>query len=192
MVNVAVPVAVALILVGVACNVPAQPPTAAPAPVAVVPTATSVPAPIAAPPTPSPTASVRPELVEGRAPVAVALRGRVYRLEVVRAGEPGYFKGLGERDALPLDRGMLFLESQDVAMTFWMKGMRFPLDLIWIDRAGRIVHVERNVPHQPGVPHSQLPIYRPPRPSRAVLELNAGQADAHGFQVGDQALFSYD
>ncbi|MBI3953962.1 MAG: DUF192 domain-containing protein, partial [Chloroflexi bacterium] len=46
----------------------------------------------------------------------------MYRVEVVRAGEPGYYKGLGERDGLPGDRGMLFLETQDVAMAFWMKG----------------------------------------------------------------------
>ena len=167
----AVAVALALLIVGAACNVPApvQPP----------------------PPTSAPPAAggpLRPDAL----PSAAVIRGRVYGLEVVRAGEPGYYKGLGERDALPQDRGMLFLESQDVATTFWMKGMRFPLDIVWIDWAGRIVHLERNVPHQPGAPDNQLVIYRPASPARAVLELNAGQADTYGFQVGDQALFIYD
>ena len=128
----------------------------------------------------------------GATPVATSIKGVVYQVEVVRAGEPGYYKGLGERDRLPAGQGMLFLHTEEVPAPFWMKGMRFPLDILWIDSQGRIVHLERNIPAQPGVPDNQLRLYRPSAPARAVLEINAGEADARNFDVGEQVLFIYE
>ncbi len=74
--------------------------------------------------------------------------------------------------------------------SFWMRGMRFPLDMVWIDADLRVVGVTADVPHAlPGTPDSDLPTYTSPSPVRYVLELNAGTAAQHGIAPGSQVRF---
>jgi uncharacterized membrane protein (UPF0127 family) len=71
-----------------------------------------------------------------------------------------------------------------------MKGMRFPLDLVWID-GDRVVDVTARVPNEPpGTPDAQLPVYSPSRPANRVLEVNAGWAQRNGVKAGDRVLYS--
>jgi uncharacterized membrane protein (UPF0127 family) len=92
--------------------------------------------------------------------------------------------GLGDRDRLARDAGMYFVLT-DSSPRIWMKGMRFPLDLVWIN-GGRVVQVTRRVPDEPaGTPESELPIYSPSRPANRVLEVNAGWAERNGVRRGD-------
>ena len=93
-------------------------------------------------------------------------------------------RGLGSRDRLARDAGMYFLLTGD-APRIWMKGMRFPLDLVWI-KGGRVVDVTPRVPDQPpGTPESELPVYGPSQPANRVLEVNAGWAERNGVRRGD-------
>ena len=72
--------------------------------------------------------------------------------------------GLGGRDRLARDAGMYFVLTSD-APRIWMKGMRFPLDLVWI-KDGRVVDVTARVPDEPpGTPESELPVYSPSQPA---------------------------
>jgi uncharacterized membrane protein (UPF0127 family) len=97
--------------------------------------------------------------------------------------------GLGGRDRLARDAGMYFLLTSN-APRIWMKGMRFPLDLVWID-GDRVVDVTARVPDQPpGTPDAELPVYSPSRPANRVLEVNAGWAQRNGVQAGDRVLYS--
>jgi uncharacterized membrane protein (UPF0127 family) len=93
--------------------------------------------------------------------------------------------GLGGRDRLARNAGMYFVLPDD-RPRFWMKGMRFPLDMIWI-KAGRVVDVTADVPNEPrGTPDSELPSYSPARPANRVLEVEAGWAKRHGVGRGDR------
>lgn len=76
--------------------------------------------------------------------------------------------GLGSREKLDSRWGMLFRfpEIGRDRYAFWMKGMRFPLDIAWIDE-GRVVFIERNIPADSGN------IFRPPVVADSVLEVNA-------------------
>ena len=65
---------------------------------------------------------------------------------------------------------MLFRYEQPGRHGFWMPDMHFDIDILWI-RAGRIVHVEANVPHG-----DARTIYRPSEPADLVLEVPAGSA----------------
>ncbi len=94
--------------------------------------------------------------------------------------------GLMFRDALPVGRGMLFLFRDSGYRPFWMKDVRFPIDIIWIDEGRRIVHIERAVPPCQADP---CPNYPPGKPSRYVLELPAGDAAARGMKLGDVLRF---
>jgi uncharacterized membrane protein (UPF0127 family) len=93
-------------------------------------------------------------------------------------------RGLGGRDRLAPDAGMYFVLT-DSSPRIWMKGMRFPLDLVWIN-GGRVVQVTPRVPDEPpGTPDAQLPIYSPTRPANRVLEVNAGWVERNGVRRGD-------
>jgi uncharacterized membrane protein (UPF0127 family) len=88
--------------------------------------------------------------------------------------------GLGRRDALPWDHGMLFLYTQPAFHRFWMKDMRFDIDIVWI-RGDRIVDISHRVPHVPG---GNGPTVAPAELADKVLEVNAGYASAHGWRPG--------
>lgn len=78
---------------------------------------------------------------------------------------------------------MLFVYRDRLTRTYWMKGMRFPIDIIWIDR-GRVRGIERNVP----VPRGYLPTYSSGGPADHVLEVPAGWAGRHVTKPGDRVV----
>lgn len=94
-------------------------------------------------------------------------------------------KGLGGRASLDADKGMLFIFPTTKKYQFWMKGLSFPLDFIWITN-GRVVDLLKNIP-APATDRSEqnLPIYEPIMPVNQMLEVNAGFVDAYNIQVGD-------
>jgi hypothetical protein len=114
----------------------------------------------------------------------VEIRGR--RIAVEIAQEPAVqAKGLGARDGLAWDHGMYFVYDQPAFYAFWMKGMRFSIDIVWL-REGRIVDLDVNVPFEPG---GNGPTLRPSSLVDAVLEVPAGYAVANGWSIGDRVAF---
>ncbi|MFO0691689.1 MAG: DUF192 domain-containing protein [Myxococcota bacterium] len=95
-------------------------------------------------------------------------------------------KGLGERDRLAWGTGMYFPYAKPAFVAFWMKGMRFPIDIVFL-RDGRIVEIHPQVPFEPG---GNGPTIRPRSLADAVLEVPAGYAGASGWQVGDRVRFA--
>jgi uncharacterized membrane protein (UPF0127 family) len=81
---------------------------------------------------------------------------------------------------------MLFEYDRPGFYSFWMRDVRFDLDLVWI-RDGRIVDVHHRVPApKDPTPEGSLPTYRPRELADTVLEVSAGFAAAHGWQPGDR------
>jgi uncharacterized membrane protein (UPF0127 family) len=93
-------------------------------------------------------------------------------------------KGLGYRDRLEWDHGMYFVYERPAFYSFWMKGMRFAIDIVWI-RQGRIIDLDSNVPFELG---GNGPTVRPRELVDAVLEVPAGYAAASGWHIGDRVL----
>jgi uncharacterized membrane protein (UPF0127 family) len=93
-------------------------------------------------------------------------------------------RGLGYRDELQNGTGMLFVYDSPSERSFWMKGMRFCLDIVWIE-TGEIRGAAENACPQPGVGDADLTRYVSPEPVTFVLELPAGWLDAHGYETGD-------
>ena len=89
--------------------------------------------------------------------------------------------GLGYRDSMAQDHGMLFPYDHPEQYSFWMKGMRFPLDMIWI-RNKTIIDITKNIPVATS---DYLPTYAPHVPADKVLEVNAGTTDRLNIKVGD-------
>lgn len=95
-------------------------------------------------------------------------------------------KGLGGRSSLASNSGMLFVYDKPGKYVFWMKGLSFPLDFIWI-RENTVVDIIKNAqPPQTGQSEEELPRYVPNQPVDMILEVNAGFVDTHTIQVGDR------
>jgi len=82
-------------------------------------------------------------------------------------------RGLSGRDGIGDDEGMLFIFDKPDIHSFWMKGMKFSIDILWI-KDNKVIGFEENVDPQIDVPPRDLKIYSPPEPIDKVLELKAG------------------
>jgi len=107
----------------------------------------------------------------------ISIGNAKFQAEVVLSKEKTEL-GLGNRESLCKTCAMLFVFSKSNLYSFWMKGMQFPLDIIWIS-SGTIVHIEKNV--QPNF----TGILTPQENADEVLELNAGTVDRLGLKTGD-------
>ena len=87
--------------------------------------------------------------------------------------------GLMHRDYLPPGSGMFF----DKAGAFWMKDVRFPLDIVFLDKQGMILEKQ----HMPQVePEDLKPLYAPQnKEATCALELPAGWFENKGLEIGD-------
>ena len=94
--------------------------------------------------------------------------------------------GLGGKDSIKEDEGMLFVFPKEEQPLFWMKGLKFPLDMVWI-RDNRVVDIIKDAPvPAEGQTDDDLPRYMPKEDIDMVLEVNAGFVDKHNIQVGDE------
>lgn len=94
-------------------------------------------------------------------------------------------KGLGGRETLAIDEGMLFVFPQPSKYPFWMKGLTFPLDFVWI-RGETVVDLTPNVqPPAPGQTDAALQIYQSKEDVDKVLELNAGTIQRLDIKAGN-------
>lgn len=98
-------------------------------------------------------------------------------------------KGLGKRESLPLNEGMLFMFDSTGSYPFWMKDMKFAIDIIWIDENKKVVDIVPNAPPEPNKSDRGLTIYKPKGDVKYVLEVNAGLSTLNNIQIGDLAEF---
>lgn len=114
--------------------------------------------------------------------VRVRVGNAVFSVDIADT-ESSRERGLGGQAALCDMCGMLFLFDYSDTYGFWMKDMRFPIDILWI-RDGRIVHIEHRVDF-----HDQQKVYRPDQSADRVLEIAAGSCEKWGIRVGDPVSF---
>jgi uncharacterized protein len=96
-------------------------------------------------------------------------------------------KGLAVKDHLNENESMLFVFSSAAKQVFWMKDMKFPIDIIWMDSNKTVVHIEHSLEPCPDEFH--CPVYSPGANSLYVLETVAGFADRHGVTEGTKMQF---
>lgn len=94
-------------------------------------------------------------------------------------------QGLSGRESLATDSGMLFIFEKPAKAGFWMKGMKFAIDLIYINDKKVVDIIKNATPPAPGQKDEDLPIYVPNQEVNMVLEVNAGFVDSHSIKEGD-------
>jgi len=92
-------------------------------------------------------------------------------------------RGLSGRPGLAEGAGMVFIFEPMKTPGFWMKDMRFSLDIIFANTEGTIVTIHQNVS-----PATYPKAFRPSEPVRYVLEVPAGFVAAHGIAEGQKIV----
>jgi uncharacterized membrane protein (UPF0127 family) len=78
-------------------------------------------------------------------------------------------KGLSKVEKLEENEGMIFMYPDEGERIFWMKDMNFPLDILWLNSKGELVHKEENV-----LPENYPETYGSGIIAQYVMEFNAG------------------
>lgn len=102
-----------------------------------------------------------------------------FHLEVVNDTK-SIQKGLMYRDSLPDDSGMLFIFQKPVNTSFWMKNVKFPLDILFL-KNNKIVKIHKSA--QPCL-GEQCKLYHSYDYVDSAIELNAGICDKYGIKTG--------
>jgi uncharacterized membrane protein (UPF0127 family) len=95
--------------------------------------------------------------------------------------------GLSGKTSISTDYGMYFPFEKADYYAFWMKNMKFPIDIIFL-KDNKIVTIFQNVP-APTSDTDKLPLYQPDEPANAVLEITAGLSQKYSLSKGDTILF---
>ncbi len=93
-------------------------------------------------------------------------------------------KGLSGRKDLKSDEGMLFVFDRPGKYQFWMKGMNFPIDIIWIGEDSRVVYIKENAS-----PESYPESFVSDKEARYVLEVISSFSQKNNLKVGDKIEF---
>ncbi len=111
----------------------------------------------------------------------VYVKGGAVRVEIAD-NSFSQFKGLSFRDELCPDCGMLFVYDKMAPRTFTMRGMKFPLDFIWIQDS-EIVQIDKMI--KPAGEDQKTPLIKGAR-SNYVLEVIGGYCDRYNIKAGDR------
>jgi uncharacterized membrane protein (UPF0127 family) len=97
-------------------------------------------------------------------------------------------KGLSILNSLPLNKGMLFPFEKSGIYVFWMKGMKFPIDIIYIQN-NKIVEIFKDLPN-PKTTNEAPAIAVPKQKANYVLEINSGLSSKYNFKTGDNVFIN--
>lgn len=96
-------------------------------------------------------------------------------------------QGLMFRPGLPGDRGMLLVFNEERLPSIWMMNTLVALDLVYLDSTGTVVDIITDAQPCPGEP---CPRFTPKQPAKAVLEIPAGTAKRHQIAEGEVLDFA--
>ena len=96
---------------------------------------------------------------------------------------PERIQGLSDTPYLPEDVVKLFVFDSPGMHSIWMKDMNYPIDILWVDEAGVIVHIEEKAS-----PESYPAMFVPNTEARYVIETVAGFVVSKGIAEGDSVV----
>jgi uncharacterized membrane protein (UPF0127 family) len=112
----------------------------------------------------------------------INLHGQCYKAEYATTAQTR-MKGLSDRENLEAHKAMVFVFDSSERQCFWMKDMRFPIDIVWLDGSKKVIKIETNISPQT-YPNSFCADN-----TKYVIELNADAASQTGLKIGDPIQF---
>lgn len=119
-------------------------------------------------------------LLLSRKNATVTINDQEFNVKVAKT-EAQKQKGLSGANSIGEKDGMLFIFDTPDHYSFWMKDMKFPIDIIYIN-GDKVVTVIRNAPTQ------DLKTYQPESPSDKVLEIQAGLSEKYKIDKGSSVI----
>lgn len=104
---------------------------------------------------------------------------------IIENTQAGRELGLGGRTGLSENSAMLFVFDKPDTYPFWMKDMKFPIDILWLDESYRIVHIESDLS-----PDTYPQTFAPSEKSHFVLETAAHFAEKNNLKIGEVLMIS--
>lgn len=120
-------------------------------------------------------------LVTGKKTTTAQINNQTFKVEVAKT-ETERQIGLSGKESLSSDKGMLFVFDNPDYHSFWMKDMKFPIDIIYLSGEKVVTVVENAEP--PTSPNENLVIYQPEEKADRVLEVNAGTVQKYKITKG--------
>lgn len=114
----------------------------------------------------------------------VSINSANIKVEVVKTAAEAE-KGLGGRPCIERDQGMLFVFNKPGRYSFWMKDMRFSIDIVWISPERKVVGLEIDV--SPSTYPDRF--VNKDNPAQYVLELPANRSKNLGITLGTPVNF---
>lgn len=93
-------------------------------------------------------------------------------------------QGLSDKERIGEREGMLFIFPKQDYHGIWMKDMKFPIDVLWINDAYQIVHIVTDMD-----PSSYPEVYSPKLKAKYVLELPAGFVQRYSISESSYVAF---
>ena len=115
----------------------------------------------------------------------VKLGTGTYRAKLADTNE-SRIQGLSGVSSFKPNDALLMVFDSDAEWGIWMKDMKIPLDIVWLDSNKTVVHIVKNA--SPDLSTSET--FTPSEPARYVLELAAGSTTNNNIKVGDRATFT--
>jgi uncharacterized membrane protein (UPF0127 family) len=112
------------------------------------------------------------------APSVLEIAGNSIELEIARTPAERQ-QGLSGRTGLPENKALLFIFEDEGFYNFWMKDMKFSIDMIWLDADYTVVGLHQNV-----APDTFPDTFTSTKPALFVLETAAGFAQKYGIKEG--------
>ena len=95
-------------------------------------------------------------------------------------------RGLSGRAGLQKNSGMLFIyPTPFINQIFWMKGMLFPIDVIFIGEDDKVTDVVKSL----SPPVLGQPVARTQSSAPVKMALEVGSNESDGIEVGDSCKF---
>lgn len=98
-------------------------------------------------------------------------------------------RGLSGTETLAPDEAMLFVFPEPSRTAFWMRGMNYPIDIVWV-RGGRVLDIAVRAPPSLEKDESKIPRYYPRDVADQVIEFAAGTVDRLGIKLGDRVIMT--
>ena len=93
-------------------------------------------------------------------------------------------KGLSGQKTLKNNEGLLFVYEDLEHPSIWMKDMNFAIDIIWLSESKKIIDYKKNVS-----PSTYPESFKPKKPAKYVLEVNAGFIEKNELKIDDKLNF---
>lgn len=94
--------------------------------------------------------------------------------------------GLSNKSELKPDQALLMVFPSEDIQGIFIKNMKFPIDVVWLNKDKRVVYIVKNFSPDDSATRYTI------KPAKYVIELPAGTVESKAISTNDLAIFKID